>query len=57
METQLRKLMKFYGMTFKELAVKIGVTERHLYNIKKGKYVSRWLKEKINNMVKAIEAL
>jgi len=56
MKNQLLKLKKFYKINNRELAEKIGISERQLYNVMRGK--AGWLlREHIERMVAKIEAL
>lgn len=53
MKNKINKLKNYYHCTDAELAIKIGITERHLQNVKNG-IVGRWLKKHIQEMVSKI---
>lgn len=64
METQIKKLKDYYSkghpkgkIPYEELAQKIGITERQLQNVRKGKHIGKFLKNHINEMVQKIESL
>lgn len=56
MKAQITKLKEFYNVSYKDLAEKIGITERQLYNVINGK-CGKFLREKIDRMVRKIESL
>jgi DNA-binding Xre family transcriptional regulator len=57
MENQIKKLKSFYGCTYLELAKKIGITERQLQNVRKDKLTGKFLKMRIEDMIRKIESL
>ena len=57
MEKQIKKLMEFYQLNMVDLAKKVGISTKQLYNARNDVHVSWLLRKHIIEMVQKIESL